>query len=136
MYKRLEKLKIIRRELENAKCLGAAQRISGLKSPDTLFRWRKPKGSRIDRYIIACQERSQERRDDAVEDKQFDRLIKGEASPAEYIFYLVNRRPKKWQNNYRVEHSGYINHLEYKFENNGSLLSERDKTILNANRNN
>lgn len=32
-----------------------------------------------------------------VEDKLYSRLIKGEAAPAEYIFYLCNRAPDRWQ---------------------------------------
>ena len=55
-------------------------------------------------------------------------------SAAFSIFTLKNIAG--WRDNFNVEHSGNITHLEYKFENNSSLLSGRDKTILNANRNN
>jgi hypothetical protein len=31
-----------------------------------------------------------------VEDKMYERLINGEASPAEYFFFMRNRDPKRW----------------------------------------
>ena len=77
----------------------------------TIENWRNKKPL-LDRYFLKLLYKRDERITDAVEDKLSDRLVKGEATPTEYIFYLVNRRPKKWQNNYRVEHSGEIKGAE------------------------
>lgn len=76
-------------------------------STNTMMRWRR-ENPRLDRLILAAMGKSDEKRTDAVEDAMFRRLANGNATPAEYIFYLCNRRPQKWQNNYRFEHGGKI----------------------------
>ena len=115
MYKRREIIKIIRASLEDGNLLGKSIAKTKVRCYQTIDDWRhKPAkfsrfwNLRCDRLISICQEKSENKRVDAVEDKQFGRLLDGTASPAEYIFYLCNRRPEKWQNNYRVEHSGNI----------------------------
>jgi hypothetical protein len=40
-----------------------------------------------------------------VEDKLYSRLVKGEASPAEYIFYLCNRAQDRWKRNALVNNT-------------------------------
>ena len=82
--------------------------IQIVKTEQTIQNWRKKKPL-LDRYFLKLLDKREDRITDAVEDKLFDRLLKGEATPTEYIFYLVNRRPNKWQNNYRVTHSGEFN---------------------------
>ena len=122
MYKKREQIRIIRAGLEAGNLLGKSIAMSKVKCFQTIDDWRhKPARFskfwhlRCDRLLTLCQEKSENKRVDAVEDAQFNRLIKGEASPAEYIFYLCNRRKDKWQNNYRVEHSGKIEGGESKF---------------------
>jgi len=105
MYKKLEKLKLIRRSLEAGNLLGIALRNSGIRSYYTLNLWRQ-KNPRIDRYITVCLVRQNDKRTDAVEDAHFKKMIDGNGSAADYIFYLCNRRPEKWQNRHQFEHFG------------------------------
>jgi len=76
-------------------------------NPQTIENWRK-KYPRIERYCLAIQKLpdiAEEKITDAVENKLKDRLLKGEASAAEYIFYLCNRRPDKWKRNALVNNT-------------------------------
>ena len=80
MYSKAKILPLIRKELENAQCLGVALRNAGLKSANTLNLWRKPEGCRIDRYIKACVAKSDNRRNDAVVDSLFKLAVGGHPS--------------------------------------------------------
>lgn len=96
MLKKSKILHDIRQHLTNGCLLSVAIDKAGVKSRQTIQNWRV-KSPRIDRYIIACMNRSDDKRVSAVEDKAFQRLIAGEANAAEYIFYLTNRRPERWK---------------------------------------
>lgn|SRR3990167_1769512 len=53
-------------------------------------------------------------RADAVEDKLFSRLMKGEAKDIAYFFYLNNHKPVKYQDRRNIDISGeikFINHI-------------------------
>ena len=91
-YKKSVILKAIRRQCEGgAKLTKAREAISRT----TLYLWcQRPL---IKKYILECERRSDERRDDGVEDGLMKKLINGNASGKEYEFYLTNRRPNKWK---------------------------------------
>jgi len=107
MLKKSKILHGIRLSLEEGSLLTVAWRKAGLNSSATLHRWRK-ESPRIDRYIKACQEKSNDRRVAAVEDAYFKKLIDGKGSAADYIFWLTNRCPDRWINKYGIEHSGKV----------------------------
>ena len=50
----------------------------------------------IDRYISECIDRSDLRRVRLVEDAHFKKMISGDGSAADYIFYLTNRASGRW----------------------------------------
>ncbi|MBM4137494.1 MAG: hypothetical protein FJ241_11795 [Nitrospira sp.] len=81
----------------------------------TIDNWRHKKPKTVGRYIDACIHQIDETKVDRVENKFEERLLNGEATSAEYIFYLVNRRPDRWKNNYKVEHSGKVDGEGNKF---------------------
>ena len=107
MLKKSKVLHDIRLNLEQGSLLTVAWRKAGLKSSYTLHSWRK-KNPRIDRFIKACQEHSNDKRVSAVEDALFKKLIDGKGSAADYIFWLTNRCPDRWINKYGVEHTGKV----------------------------
>ena len=51
----------------------------------------------VNRYFLALIVKREDKVGDAIENKLEARCISGEATPTEYIFYLVNRRPAKWK---------------------------------------
>lgn len=75
MYKKSEKLRLIRQGLESGKLLGQSIRDAGMKSYTTIDRWR----SRpiIDRYFKACISKMDNRRNDAVVDSLFKQAVNG-----------------------------------------------------------
>lgn len=76
-------------------------------SYQTLENWRNERPM-IERYITTLMQKRDAKIDDAVENKFIDRLLKGEASPVEYMFFLCNRKPHKWQHKHQLEYSGKI----------------------------
>jgi hypothetical protein len=93
-YKKSKVLKTIRTQCEGGAKLAKSRSEAGI-SRTTLFYWcQRPL---IKRYILECEKRSDERRDDGVEDGLMKKLINGNASGKEYEFYLTNRRPNKWK---------------------------------------
>lgn len=127
MYKKLEKLKLIRRSLEAGNLLGIALRSCGIRSYYTLDLWRQ-KNTRIDKYITACLAKQNDKRIDAVEDAHFKKMIDGSGSAADYIFYLCNRRPKKWK---RQDNGVYIDqsiHTHFTKMTDEQLINEIRKT--------
>lgn len=91
-YKKSAILKVIRRQCEGGVKLAKARESI---SRTTLYLWcQRPL---IKRYILECERRSDERRDDGVEDGLMKKLINGNASGKEYEFYLTNRRPNRWK---------------------------------------
>lgn len=98
-----------------------------VKREKTIQLWRN-KIPRIDRYFKSLIDSREENVVDSIELKLESRLLRGEGTSAEYIFYLVNRRPQKWQNNYRVEHSGKVNGQEVRvIVVNNANIQDREK---------
>lgn len=93
MYKKSKILKAVRNELQSGNQLMVAQRKAGLKSPDTLHRWRER--GLINRYILRCIELSEEYRVTAVEDAQFKAAVSGNTKAQE--MFLLNRCPERWK---------------------------------------
>ncbi len=96
MYNKLKVLREMRKHLTNGSLLSTSIERAGVKSVHTVANWRKT-SPRIDRYVKACMERSDDKRTDIVEDAFMKKLASGEGSPTDYIFYLTNRRPKRWK---------------------------------------
>lgn len=95
-------IKQLRKHLEDGNLIGTATRKAGIKSPDTLFQWKKKSHfNRLGILIEAARERGQGKRDDMVEDAQFKRLVEGKASGSEYEFYLINRRADRWKKEFQ-----------------------------------
>ena len=95
MFKKSKILKAIRVDLLKGIRLHKAIENAGLRSRQTLENWRN-KRPMIDRYILKCMGWGEEERIDLVEDAHLKRLLKGNASAADYEFYLTRRRPKRW----------------------------------------
>ena len=92
-----DKIKALRAALEEGNIMGVACRKAKM-NPMTLCNWKKISHlNRLARFIDACRMRGQERRDDMVEDAQFQRLVTKVASGSEYEFYLTNRRTDRWK---------------------------------------
>ncbi len=70
MFKKSEKLKLIRQGLESGKLLGPSIRDAGMLSYTTIERWRKERPL-INRYFTACINKMEGRRNDAVVDSLF-----------------------------------------------------------------
>lgn len=76
MFKKSEKLKLIREGLESGKLLGPSIRDAGMRSYTTIERWRKERPL-IDRYFNVCLNKMEGRRNDAVVDSLFKQAIAG-----------------------------------------------------------
>ena len=95
MYKKAETIRAIRKKMEAGnKYVAACESI--VKRAYTIELWRN-QYPRLDRYFLKLMDKRDDKIVDAIELKLEDRILKGEASPAEVIFYLCNRRPKKWK---------------------------------------
>ena len=77
------------------------------KSPATLWRMRQDDPV-FDRAVVAVQAAVDAVRAALVEDSLFARIIKGDASAAETIFFLVNRSKGRWRHVQHVKHSGQV----------------------------
>jgi hypothetical protein len=84
MYKKSEKLRLIRNGLESGKLLGQSIRDAGMKSYTTIDRWRER--PMIDRYFTACINKMDSRRNDAVVDSLFKQAVNG--NPTCIAIYL------------------------------------------------
>lgn len=103
MYNRTETIRNLRKNLESGMLIGVATRASGIKSPETLWAWKKKSNcGRLGRLVENARSRGQGNRDDQVEDAQFKRLVDGKASGSEYEFYLSNRRAERWKKEFHV----------------------------------
>ena len=120
MYKKSEKLKLIRRELEAGNNLAVAIRRAGMRSYTTIEKWRK-KRPLIDRYLSACIDRKDTRRINTVEDALFKSAIEGNTTAQ--IFFLTNRAPDKWKDRRAVVNNKIIN----KVGENGELKNHREE---------
>lgn len=84
--------------------LQAAARETGI-GPATLYRWRD-QDEEFDKAVIEAVRTEDSVRVRMVEDSLFAKLIKGDATAAEMIFYLCNRAPERWRHVQRHEHTG------------------------------
>lgn len=100
--KTISRLKTIFRSLQSGSSIVDACRAVGIDYT-TLYSWQQ-KDQRLKEKI----ESIIDSRVLVVEDKLYSRLIKGEASPAEYIFYLTNRAPQRWKRDALVDQSQHI----------------------------
>ena len=123
MYKRSEKLRLIRKGLEDAQCLGVAIRNAGIKSDYTVLLWRKR--PLVERYIKRCVEKSDGRRNDAVVDSLFKQAIGG--NPACIAIYLKFKMG--WRDNPLIDQS---QHKETHITINKTY--EKEKENLSTNR--
>ena len=89
--KTISRLKTIFRSLQGGSSIVDACRAVGIDYT-TLYSWEQ-KDERLKEKI----ESIIDSRVLVVEDKLYSRLVKGEASPTEYIFYLCNRAPHRWK---------------------------------------
>lgn len=98
MLNKTHKIKKLRQELEAGNLYSVAIKRAGIRSSETIHRWRKESYcDRLNKFITIAIERCQERRNDIVEDAQFKRLMEGKAVGSEYEFYLCNRKPDRWK---------------------------------------
>ena len=97
--KTISRLKNIFRSLQAGSSIVDACRAVGIDYT-TLYSWEQ-KDQRLKEKI----EGIIDSRVLVVEDKLYSRLVKGEASPAEYIFYLCNRAQDRWKRNALVNNT-------------------------------
>ena len=73
----------------------------------TVWRWRRD-DPEFDSAVSALTDGIDDQRVRMVEESMFARIVKGEATAAETIFYLVNRGRGRWRHvqKINVEHSG------------------------------
>ena len=99
--------------------------------PSTVFRWRQDD----DEFHQAMSKKtaaSDNLRCQAVEDQLFYRLMKGEASPVEMIFFLCNRQPGRWKHVQRVEHTGAAGApIAHEVTHKAKLMNRIDQMISN-----
>lgn len=99
MFKKSEKLRLIRQGLESGKLLGPSIRDAGMRSYTTIERWRKR--PLIDRYFNACINKMEGRRNDAVVDSLFKQAISG--NPTCIAIYLKFKMG--WKDNAFIDQS-------------------------------
>lgn len=121
--KTISRLKSIFRSLQSGSSIVDACRAVGIDYT-TLYAW-ELKDERLKEKI----ESIIDSRVLIVEDKLYSRLIKGEASPVEYIFYLCNRAPDRWkrQENALIDQSQHF-HLSVA-QQIRQVLNDEDKII-------
>ena len=95
MYKKADTIRAIRKLMEGGTRYTVSCRQI-VKTPQTIENWRN-KYPRVERYFTKLMDKREDRITDGIEDKLADRCLRGEASPAEIIFYLCNRRSHKWK---------------------------------------
>jgi hypothetical protein len=93
--KTISNLKSIFRSIQDGCSITGACRKVGIEYM-TLYLWMQ-KDPRLKEKIHALADS----RVEVVEDTCYSRLIGERASPVEYIFYLKNRNPKRWNNDQR-----------------------------------
>ena len=94
----------------------------------TLWRWRQTDEA-FDRAVNEAVEDAEPRRVQMVEDALYVRCLKGKASAAEVIFYLINRGGGRWKHVQRYEHTGKDG-AAIKTEHDLSKLSDTQLTQL------
>ena len=117
--KTISRLKTIFRSLQSGSSIVDACRGVGIDYT-TLYSWEQK-----DRRLKEKIENIIDSRVLMVEDKAYSRLIKGEASPAEYIFYLCNRAPHRWKRDALIEQSQHFHLTSVVQQLRGVLNAER-----------
>jgi hypothetical protein len=126
MYKKSEKLRMIRKGLENAQCLGVAITNAGIKSDYTVLLWRKR--PMIERYIQKCISKSDDRRNNAVVDSLFKQAING--NPTCIAIYLKFHMGWKDNPSFVNEiHNANITVTGQEKERQDALVSRLDKLL-------
>lgn len=82
---------------------GAAQKAG--TSASGIWRWRTA-DAEFDAQVKRTLKDLDGLRVQLVEDGLFGRILRGEASAAEVIFFLCNRAPDRWRSVQRLEHTG------------------------------
>jgi len=109
MHKKSVVLKAIRREMEAGNLYTVALRRAGVRSEDTLLRWRERKS--IEKYINILMNHNESYRIKAVEDAHFRKLVAGKGAASDFEFFLVNRDPNRWKKtNNELIHKGEGGH--------------------------
>ncbi len=98
-----QKNEIIEQIREGHHSLRAIAKLHGIGAR-YLFRLRE-RDAEFDEQVRIAMAAADEFRVSMVEDTLYRRLIAGKASPAEVIFYLVNRASHRWQHVYKIEHT-------------------------------
>ena len=93
-------------EFEKGTSIVAIGRTLG-KDASTLWRWRQADPV-FRRAVEELKEFVDELRVQMVEDAVFERIIRGEASAAEAIFWLKNRAPERWRDRVNVAQEGKV----------------------------
>lgn len=106
MHIKSKVLKALRAEMENGTQLLVAERRAGLRSTQTLHKWRKT-WPRIDRYVQACFERCERKRTGIVEDALLKAASEGNTTAM--IFWLTNRAPDRWADKRAVVNNTILN---------------------------
>lgn len=73
-------------------------------SVPTIWRLRQ-EDPEFDKAVCQIHLDADRKRVEAVEDSLFCRIVAGNASAAETLFYLMNRAPDRWQDKRNVQHS-------------------------------
>lgn len=135
MYKKRDAYRIISKELRAGNKLAMALAKTELKSKTTFYTWMN-KSPRLKAWVKGLESLCDERRNMQVEDAFFERLRDGKATGAEYFFYLTNRRPDRWQNNFKFgdTNNTIITNIKYvRVDSRNSIpasgLPERDALI-------
>lgn len=80
----------------------AAQKVG--RDQATIWRWRKA-DAEFDAAVVAARDTSDDVRVAMAEDSLFARIVSGKASPAETIFFLVNRGKGRWRHIQTIQHA-------------------------------
>jgi hypothetical protein len=70
-----------------------------------VWRWRQADAA-FDAAVKQAEQESDQQRVGMVEDSMFGRIVAGKASPAETIFFLVNRGGGRWRHIQTIQHTG------------------------------
>lgn len=90
----------------------------------TVWKYRQ-KDDEFDKKVEQAKEQQNKKRVDKVEDSMFKRIVKGDATASEVIFYLKNRDPKRWKDKPDVN----VN-VAQKVENKELSIMERARELV------
>lgn len=100
---RASKKKVLDLMSTGKRLIDAAREIQ--KDPATVYRWRIA-DSEFDAAVLHHVEENDEARTRVVEQTLYDDIVDGKASPAERMFWLVNRDRVRWKNRHSQETLG------------------------------